>query len=347
MKILHKDLKHGIIKIKADNSEDLWYLESIIEPDDLISGMTERKIKIGGADEKSKISRVNVFLKIKAEKINNDSMLRISGLIVDAPEDIPRGEYHTFSVEEGTVITIEKAQWSRYALKKLDEAVDDNSVNILIVAFDREEAIFARLKNNGHEILLDLKGDVAKKDFEEKKTNFYAEIVRQIEGYDSRNAYSNIIIASPAFWKEYLLKELKNDAIKKKITMANCSSIDGSVINEILKRPELKTVLQKDRSAKENALIDELLDGIRKDNAAYGLKQVADKINSGNVLVLLVSENLIRKSREEKTYFEIDRLMRDAELINADIKIISSDAVKKLDGISGIACILRWKENYG
>jgi len=94
-------------------------------------------------------------------------------------------------------------------------------------------------------------------------------------------------------------------------------------------------------------LIDELLDGIRKDNAAYGLKQVADKINSGNVLVLLVSENLIRKSREEKTYFEIDRLMRDAELINADIKIISSDAVKKLDGISGIACILRWKENYG
>ena len=75
MKILHKDLKHGIIKIKADNSEDLWYLESIIEPDDLISGMTERKIKIGGADEKSKISRVNVFVYVTPFLMSNKGVV--------------------------------------------------------------------------------------------------------------------------------------------------------------------------------------------------------------------------------------------------------------------------------
>jgi protein pelota len=347
MKIIHKDLKHGIIKVKVEGAEDLWYLESIIEPDDLVSGMSERKIKIGGSDERSKISRINVFLKLRVEKIDHDSSLRVSGIIMEAPEDVPHGDHHTFNIEEGTIITIEKKQWTRYVLKKLEESTKNDSINILIVAFDREEAIFALLKNNGYEILLDLKGDVSKKDQEEKKGNFYKEIIAQMIDYDTKHSFTNIILASPAFWKEYLLKELDNDALRKKITTAACSSIDESSINEILKRPELKTVLDKDKSARESGLIEELLDAVRKDNAAYGLEQVSQKINAGNVSILLVSENLIRKSREEKTYFEIDRMMDDAEAINADVKIISSeDAAKKLDGLTGMACLFRWKENY-
>lgn len=348
MKIIHRDLKHGIVKIKVDNAEDLWYVEGIVEPDDHISGMTERKIKIGGAEEKSKISRISVFLKIKVTKADFDSSLRISGTIVEAPEDIPRGDFHTFNVEEGSVITIEKQQWSRYALKKLDEAVNNDLMNFLLVAFDREEAIFAKLKNNGYEMLLTLKGDVAKKGSDEKKGNFYKEIVDSIKEFDLRYAFSNIVLASPAFWKEYVMKEITDDSLKKRITLATCSSIDESVINEILKRPELKTVLEKDRSAKESLLIEELLAGIQKDNASYGLIQVAQKISSGNVSVLMISESLIKKSRQEKTFFEIDELMKNAESINAEVRIINSeDAMKKLDGLSGIACIYRWKENYG
>src|SRR5204862_287932 len=122
----------------------------------------------------------------------------------------------------------------------IDEATKQDDRSILIVAFDREEAIFALLKNQGYEVLLELKGDVAKKDFEEKKGNFYQEILKQIQDYDSKYQFNNIIIASPAFWKEYLMKEISDDILKKKIILATCSSIDGSTINEILKRPELK-----------------------------------------------------------------------------------------------------------
>jgi protein pelota len=351
MKILHKELKHGMMKIKVDNAEDLWYLEGIIEPNDLVSGLTERKIKIGGAEERSKVSRITIFLKIRVEKIDADSGLRISGIIIEAPDDIPKGDYHTFNIEEGTIITIEKESWSKYALSKLDEAVDSVKINVLIVAFDREEALFARLKNNGYELLLDLKGDVAQKDMKdmsEKKGNFYQEIAHQVQDYDAKNNYSSIILASPAFWKEYVMKEITDDALKKKITLATCSSIDESVITEILKRPELRTVLEKDRSAKEAELVEELLAGIRTDNAAYGLQQVREKIDSGNISVLLITENMIKRSRAEKTFFELDGLMKSAEKMNAEVRIISSeDPMKKLDGLSGIACLLRWKENYG
>ena len=43
----------------------------------------------------------------------------------------------------------------------------------------------------------------------------------------------------------------------------------------------------------------------------------------------------------------IEEIFAGVEALNSEIKIISSDdASKKLDGITGIAAVLRWKENY-
>lgn len=347
MKLIHKDLKHGTLKLKPESAEDLWSLSTIIEPEDCVSGMSERKIKIGGSEEKSRISRRYVFLKICVEKIEYDRTLRVTGVIVEAPEDIPKGDYHTFDIEEGTIITLSKVKVSQYILKKLDDAVNKLSYSILIVAFDREEAMFALLKNQGYEMLLHLNGDVSKKDYAEKTTNFYAEIIKQIKDYDSRYSFNNIIIASPAFWKDYLLEELKDDPLKSKMIMASCSGIDGSTITEILKRPELKKVLERERSSKESRLVDDLLGNIQKGNAAYGLDEVMEKVISGNISDLLITENYIKKMRDEKRYDEIDSLMANVESLNAEVIIINSeDAARKLDGLSGVACLLRWKENY-
>ena len=270
------------------------------------------------------------------------------------------------------MITINKEKWSKYVLEKLDESINSISSSILIVIFDREDAIFALLKNTGYEILLELKGDVSKKELSDsnksdsvgnQKKNFYAEILSQIISYDSKYSFNNIIVASPAFWKEYLIKEInsRDDTasknISKKIIAATCSSVDPTALNEIIKRPELKTVLEKDRSSRELKLVEQLIENISKNNAAYGFDVVSQKISSGNISVLLVSESLIKKLRGEKqnnkidtdkfAYDKLDRLMNDAELLNAEIKIISSvDAMKQLDGLSGVAALLRWKENY-
>ena len=61
-----------------------------------------------------------------------------------------------------------------------------------------------------------------------------------------------------------------------------------------------------------------------------------------------MSENLVGKAKSEKRFKEIDSMMNDAESLGADVRILSSDdAAKKLDGLSGIAALFRWKENYG
>ncbi|MGV8086277.1 MAG: mRNA surveillance protein pelota [Candidatus Woesearchaeota archaeon] len=347
MKILNKDLKHGQIKIKIDDLQDLWSLSNIIESGDFVSGMTERKIKLGGSEDKSKIIKRIIHLKILVEKIDYDNSLRVSGKIVEAPDDIPKGDYHTFDLSDGVVVTIEKSVWTKYSIKKLDEAIDMHLVNILIVAFDREDAIFAVLKTQGYEILLNLKGDVSKKDLEEKKTNFYQEIYNQILAYNQKYLFDNIVVASPAFWKEYLLKEIKDDSLRKKIVLATCSSIDDGTITEILKRSELKTVLDKDKATRELKLVEELLGKITKNEAVYGLSEVEAKAQAGNILKLLVSEVLIQKMKKEGKYDVMDNIMTVVESMNSEVKLISSEqATKKLDGLTGIAAILRWKDSY-
>jgi protein pelota len=347
MKIIHKDIKHGVVKLKADSAQDLWYLSNIIEQGDFVSGMTERKIKLGGSEEKAKISKRIIHLKILVEKVDYDTALRVSGKITEAPDDIPKGDYHTFDVDDNTAITIEKDFWSKYLLKKLDDAINTKVSNILILAFDREEAIFAVLKSQGYDVLLELKGDVSKKDGEEKKANFYQEIYKQLLDYDKKYAFDNIVIASPAFWKEYLLKEIKDDVLHKKIVLATCSSIDDGAINEILKRPELKTVLEKDKATKELRQVEELLGQITKDKAIYGLREVAEKATTGNISVLFISENLILRMRKEGKYSLVEELMNAVESLNAEIRMISSeDAMKKLDGITGVAALLQWRESY-
>jgi protein pelota len=348
MKIIHKDIKHGIVKVKVDTAQDLWYLSNIIEQGDSVSGMTERKIKLGGSEDKAKVSKRIVHLKIIVEKTDYDNSLRVSGKIIEAPDDIPKGDYHTFGINDGTVVTIEKDYWSKYSLKKLDEAVNTKLSNILIVAFDREDAIFAVLKSQGYDVLLNMRGDVSKKGVEEKKTNFYQEIYKQLLDYDQKYSFDNIIVASPAFWKDYLLKEVRDDLLRRKIVLATCSSIDDGTIIEILKRPELKTVLDRDRATRELRLIEELLGLISRDNnAVYGLREVSEKVNSGNVATLLISENFILRMRKENKYVLVDELMNAVESMNSEVKLISSaEAMKKLDGITGIAALLRWKENY-
>lgn len=350
MQIIKKNLRQGEVTIKANNPEDLWFLSQVIEADDIIKGKTERKIKLGKEDERQrKIVLKTVFLSLKVEKTEfkeDMDVLRISGTILEGPDDVPRGSYHTFSVEPGSphcVYTIKKEKWFDYQLDKLKEAEQQIKRKILVVLFDREEALFATLKNQGHEVVLRLKGDVAKKNVEGQGKNFYAEISKHLAEYNKRMKLDSIIIASPGFWKEYLVKEL-DDELKSKTVMASCSDTNESNIKEVLQRPEVSKVLAEEREAKEVGLVEELLKAISKDEACYGFKECQEKANIGAVKELLVSFKFLQQTREKGNHKEVENLMKLAEKTKAKVHILNSEEPeKKLNGLGGIAGVLRWK----
>jgi protein pelota len=354
MKIIHQNLKKGELKVSVENSDDMWYLSTIVDLGDLVKGKTIRKIKLGINDQRSSnIIKKPVFLKIEVDKVSfgkTSSLLRISGKITEGPEDISLGSHHTFNVEENTVLTIIKDKWLKFQLDKVKEASSSKIPKILVCVFDREESHFALLKKYGYQLLSKFSGDVQKKGIDEKvKGNFYNEIIDQLIEYDKRHKLDTIILASPAFWKEDLMKQLKDESLKKKITLATCSSVGKNAIDEVLKRDETKDALKQDRIAKEMNLVEDLLVEISKNNlAAYGIKEVAEAVNAGAVKTLLVTDGLIHKLREQERYEKLDNIMRSSENVKADVKIISSEhhGGKQLDGLGGIGAILRYKLNY-
>jgi protein pelota len=351
MKIIYQNLKKGEIKVKVENLDDLWYLSNIIDPDDLVKGKTLRKIKLGEKEQRSiKIIKKPVFIIIKTTKIEfhkYSNTLRVSGIIVQAPEDIPKGSHHTFNIEENSIITIIKKSWLKYQLEKLKEATITNITKILIIVMDREEVYFALLKRQGYQLLSHFKGDVKKK-FEETKqeSNFYQEIIRLIKDYLNKYKIENIILASPAFFKEDLLKEVREEEIKNKITLATCSSVDENGINEVLKRQEVRNVLQQDRISREIRMVDDLLKEISKNNlAVYGLKQTEQAVFRGATKILLLTDSLIKTMRLKNHYEKLDELLKTVESMKGEVHIINSEheGGKKLNGLGGIGAILRYK----
>jgi len=351
MKILHKDIKKGIAKLKIENLDDLWYLSYIIDKGDLVRGQTQRKIKVGA--EQTKQVKKTIFLKIKVDNVEfhkYSDILRISGTIIEGPEEVSKGSHHTINVEINSLITIEKEYFLKFQIEKLQEASNIKIPKILMCVMDREEVFFALLKTYGYELLSKIEGDVQKKRIQEKaKNTFYPEIIRLLEGYDKRYKLDNIILASPAFFKEDLFKEIKSQDLRKKIVLATCSSAKEDAVNEVLKRQEIEEVLKKDRIAKELNIVEKLLEEISKNNlAVYSLKETKKAVEAGAVSELLITDKFIQKKRQNEKFEEIDKLMRFIEELKGKVHIISSghDGGKKLDGLGGIGAILRYKIAY-
>lgn len=348
MKIMHKDLKKGIIKFKTENLDDLWYISNLIDKFDLVEGATYRKIKVS-KDENSDVIKKKIYLKIEVEKIEfhkYSNSLRVSGKIIHGPDDISIGSYHTFNIDENTELTLTKDKWYNYQIKKLQEAANAVKSKILIVVFDREEAIFAKFNQTNYEIISSIKGNVSKKAMDAQHSNFYQELNKILEEYEKRENYDHIVLASPSFFSEYLLKEIKDETILKKTVKAACSSVTKSAINEVINRPELHTILSKQQATNEMKAVEKLLANISKDKlSAYGLKEVKKVSDYGAVDVLLITDNLISKKREDETFEVIEHIMKTVEKTNGTVNIINSDHAggKKLDGLGGIGAILRYE----
>ena len=351
MKLIHKNLKQGEFKLKIENLEDLWYLSNIIEKGDELKGKTTRKISYGGREGKARIEKKVIFLRIKVESVDFDSnVLRVRGLVVEGPEEVGRGSHHSFELNEGIIFSLIKSGWLKFQLDWLDEAIKSKVVKILICIMDRENAYFALSKKQGYDPLSSLEGQVQKKEKRAQvKGQFYGEIIKVLQEYLKRYKPEWIVIASPAFFKEDLVKLLKDDVLKKKIVLASCSTVGENGINEVLKRPEIESVLKKDRISKEMKIVEELLIEISNNGlGVYGIKEVEVAVVAGSVKLLMITGKFIHEKKRAGEFNNVDKLMRKTEEMKGKIFLISSEheGGKKLDGLGGIAGLLRYKINY-
>ncbi len=337
MKVLKKDIRKGIIKLKVENKDDLWFAHRLIKQKDSVISTTTRKIKIGEDNIRKKIT---VKIEVDKNKLEN-GVLKLSGRIQECnDEDIPLGNYQSIIIQEGGYLTIEKKEVLKRELDEIKEATSPQ-YTILICAFDREEAIFYKLTKRGYEIISKMKGNARKKDYDNQTSkNFFKDIWENIRKYNEEIKPDSIIIASPGFWREYLLKEIKDDDMKKKVISATCNSISETSIHEIMKRPETETALKNTRAKKEEEEINNLLTQISKnEKVAYGIKEVEKALEYGAVRKILVSSKFTEEN-PEKT----NEITEKTEKQDGRVMIISSEFEpgKQLDGLGGVGALLRF-----
>lgn len=351
MKIIEEDEKEGIVEILPETLDDLWHLSHIIEVGDNASSKTTRRIQDNTGDKlrSDRGVKKTFYLGLDIENISFHlftGKLRLTGVITRGPEDlIPLGSHHTLEVKLNTPITIKKDRWQKWAIKRLNQAIEaSKKLSAIIVVLEDDTATLGLIRQFGIEYYGPIKGQVSGKRIIDKNRqkniiNFYEKVIESITKFDS---IQNIVLAGPGFVKNDFydyLKDKHSDIAK--ISIIESTGAGGrNGIAEVLKKGTVEKLTSENRVAQEMAAIDNLLTQIAKNSSkiAYGIKETSQAINLGAVSQLLILDSVVPTN-------DMGSQMDMVENMKGEVMVISSehDGGKQLESLGGVAAILRYE----
>ncbi|MEM2918041.1 MAG: mRNA surveillance protein pelota [Candidatus Altiarchaeota archaeon] len=351
MKILYSNIKKGIVKVKIENLDDLWYLSGILAKGDIVTGKTERRVRSKEDSLREKSFREVITLSIIIENIEfeTDEILRISGRIIDGPEDIvAKGAYHTFNVQKDSTLKIVKEKWSEIEIQRLKEAEKSSlRPKILIVVIDYGDATFALLRDSKifyYDISKSIGGKYNMQGRKERQEEFYNEIAEFINEFFKKENISAIVISGPGFEPEnfYNFFIMRYPDMKSKIFFEKCYSYGRTAVREILRKEVISKISEKVNSAEEVKNVSKLLEEIGKNSGfgIYGFNDVEKASEFGAIEILLLTDDFFVKNKElsEKIIQNVRKTSGKFRFINHN-----SEPGQQLNSLGGIAAILRFK----
>ena len=347
MLVQNLDRKNDRLSVRIDALDDLVFLKQIIEPGDLVTGRTYRKIKIGEEGSRQKSVKKSVKIKIKVSKLDFDRFLRLHGTVESEIEGIAMHSAHSIEVGLGTEIEIEKSNWKNYQLKLIEDAEEASKApKALICVLDDEQASFAHITSSGYTKLGKLSLRMSKKRYEEQKNQGYKDIQRVAREIDSKfndRKVEIVILGSPLFWKEIVKKELDENypETATKVRLEDVTSGDEDGIRELISGKALDKIIKNSQLSREEDLVNDALNLIAKnsDLVIYGVKSAKNAAAAGAIESILISESRLDGSEE------IKEIIENVESGGGTVNLISSSSPpgKKLNGLKGIIAKLRYK----
>lgn len=342
MKIISQNARNGFIKLMVNSVDDLWVIHNILKEGDLVTCKTTRKIK---KQEEQEGKRKTIKLKLCVEKIEWHpyvDILRILGKIIEAPEEVSLGKYHTFNLKTGDIIKIEKDEWKEYEINLIKESLKVKA-KVLICVFEPGVADFALLREYGIQNIgrfrKNISGKKDVKSLEKEKEEFFIELGRKLEEISNEYGAEKIILGGTGFSLDDFSNVNKDKKFIKKGIFIKISEAGHTGINELIKSNKLKKAVYENKVIEETEIIENLFSEIAKNGlAAYGLNEVKKAVEFNAVKELLVNDNIVRKK-------EISELIKNVEMVKGKIKLISieHEAGEKLKYLGGIAAFLKFR----
>jgi Predicted RNA-binding proteins len=145
----------GEIRLFPETIDDLWHLEHLVNPGDLVFATTLRTME--SASDKirpEKMEKKPVRLGIRVEKVEFHpyaNRVRLTGLI---EQGLDTGAYHTLNIETGYEISLIK-RWKSIDLERVERAVKASTHDVLhIMTIEEGEAELFRMRQYGPEAVV-------------------------------------------------------------------------------------------------------------------------------------------------------------------------------------------------
>jgi len=353
MKILDVDERRGVIKLRLESLDDMYWLMSILEEGDVVRARTLRRVKPDSSRPDSG-ERVPVTLSVSVEKVDVDGFsgrLRITGVIVEAPEWLGvKGKHHTISISPGHLITISKGELSPGVIEVLKraEAMSERP-RVLIVVMDERRAVVAEASDYRVRTISELSSGVPGKAAPSRERaaalgGYFRELAEIIASRAERAEYEVVVVAGPGPIKQEFHNFLKDrfPELGEKARLAHASTATVNGVYEVIKRGELDKWLRELTISREIRELDEFMAmlGRRSRLVAYGLSEVSFAAECGAVEKCLISSALLFSEKRGEVLSLIENLRKTG----AEFHIVdsSTEPGEILDSLGGVVAFLRF-----
>ena len=339
MKVEFGEIKNnfGEIRLLPESIDDLWHLQHLIAPGDLVFATTFRSVDAATdkiRPEKTEKRPVRLGLRVERREFSEHGIrLRLTGLI---EHGVDTGAFHTINVETGYEISVIK-QWRPLDLERIDRAKKASVYGVIhILTIEEGEAELFRLRQYGPESALTITAGSGKGAEHESRTSFFEQVLSAVTDISGP-----LIIAGPGFIKDDFVKFARNRnvPVADRAIVVETRRIGRGAVQEVIGKGALDKLMGDLQLSREVRQMDELLRRISMEGAAaYGRKEVADAIGYGAVEQVLIADSLLRDP-------EIMAMIETAEGMRADIVVLSSsfEPGERLIALGGIAALLRYK----
>ena len=326
------------IRVRTEVYEDLWHLEHLIRPGDIVVARTHRVFKSPGGD----VERKPVTVKLLVEKVSfhpSTKSLRILGTIVDGyPEEyVPRGKHHSLEISLRDELLIIKDKWLKMDMELLKEAKESaRKPKVGILVLDNEEASYFLLYPYGLEHVSDIHSGLSGKYKDTSSDKAKEKYFEELKSLVTNSPTDVIVVAGPGFIKEEFANYMKGSGKKLVVEACSCTGRAGAM--ELIRKGCLDKLLSEMRYATEIKLIEEFLKSLGKEPpmVAYG-SDIKKAIEYGAVDKLLVSERLFVEKHQE-----LEQLMDLVESLGGKVYVLSSEHAQQLNPFGGMVAILRF-----
>ena len=342
-----------------EDADDLLTLRRVIENGDYVIADTSRVIKqVKEYARPDKGERIKVRVSLKVESISLDDVvdrLRVAGIITNTDNElVPRGSYHSLTVQVGDTITVDKdRKWKDFEINILKKS--GNNETFILVAIDAQEAAVAKVSGTHLKIIPNIYSGQSGKRYQQAAKNnpnivtFFEDVAKTIQSMRNtsigENDSNRIIIFGPGETKRrfYNLLVKKNQFEKDRVSVIDGVDVAGEDgIFVALRSSAIKESMSSSKLAAVTSILDEVMYLVNKGEAKYsmGMQEVSNAASLKAIECLVFSDSIFKTIDENS----IVKLLNSVESHGAKTFAVdsSTDIVLRISSLGGIVALLRY-----